>query len=177
MGRGFLQYKWGRSCGEGECLNHHCFTGSQGSGNVQYCHTPRFLQSEENYSPKVSVLKALKFLLLRFPEGLHFLHRTPTCTGTCAFLLQQMQIRSCGSAAVMMPCSPNTTAEQWLWPECPQNLMLKPSLMGYIKRWGPWEVLLSGLGLVSLLGGLLLHHLSSDETTAAMQDPARCCPL
>ena len=79
------------------------------------------------------------------------MHRTTTCTGTCVFLLQQIQMRSCGSAAVMMPCSPNTTAEQWLWPECPQNLMLKPSPVGYIKRWGLWEVLLSGLGLVSLL--------------------------
>ena len=66
--------KVGTQLWEGECLNRHCFTGSQGSGNVQYCHTPRFLQSEENYSSKVSVLKALKFLLLRFPEGLHFLH-------------------------------------------------------------------------------------------------------
>lgn len=102
-GKGLLAVKVGAQLWGGGILNHHYFTGSQGSGNVQYCHTPRFSQSEENYSPKVSVLKALKFLLLRFPEGLHFLHRTPTCTGTCVFLLQQMQIRSCGSAAVMMP--------------------------------------------------------------------------
>ena len=53
--------------------------------------------------------------------------------------------------------------------------------MGYTKRWDLWEVLLSGLGLVSLLGDggalLLLHHMSPDETPAATQDPVRCCHL